>query len=403
MTSQPEAAAAEKSGRAWWVVAGLFGVLLTSSGFGFYNLSVYVNVFATELGESASQSSVLASLFFVTGGMAGVWVARLLERAPLKPLMLTGALVSGSALALTGLADTLWQVWLLFAIFGIGNAAVSIVVSTTLIAQWFPGSNRSLALSIASTGLSVGGVVITPVSAWALEQMGVASVMPWIGAGFVLCTVPLILWLVETPPGFGPGNVRTEEADVRERYARVVRSPFFLLHTAAYILLMGVQVGGIAHLYSRAEELAGFATAAFCVQTLSGTSIMARFAGGWLLMRVSAFGFTLFNLALQSVGLLLIGLADDATSMILGAVVFGSSVGNLLMLQPLQLAETFGPDVLARLFALANALTLIGVGTGPFLLGYLYDLYDYDVSYFASGAISATAFAILCFARPGRV
>ena len=64
----------------WWIVAGLFLVLTISSGFGFYNLSVYMNVLAKTRGFAVSEISGAVSVFFVVGGVAGIGVARLLER-----------------------------------------------------------------------------------------------------------------------------------------------------------------------------------------------------------------------------------------------------------------------------------------------------------------------------------
>ena len=41
----------------WWLVAGVFAVLSISSGFGFYNLSVYMNALATERGLAVADLS----------------------------------------------------------------------------------------------------------------------------------------------------------------------------------------------------------------------------------------------------------------------------------------------------------------------------------------------------------
>ena len=46
---------------------------------------------------------------------------------------------------------------------------------------------------------------------------------------------------------------------------------------------------------------------------------------------------------------------------VLGAGVMGATVGNLLMLQPLWLAEAFGVRAYARIFSLSNAIAVIGV------------------------------------------
>ena len=51
----------------WWIVAGLFFILTISSGFGFYNLSVYMNLLAElkrRSGFAASSSLSSATLKF---------------------------------------------------------------------------------------------------------------------------------------------------------------------------------------------------------------------------------------------------------------------------------------------------------------------------------------------------
>ena len=52
----------------WWLVAGVFVVLSISSGFGFYNLSVYMNALAGERAFAvADLSGAVALLFLVSG------------------------------------------------------------------------------------------------------------------------------------------------------------------------------------------------------------------------------------------------------------------------------------------------------------------------------------------------
>ncbi len=156
----------------WWIVAGLFFVLTISSGFGFYNLSVYLNVLADTRGFAVADVSIAVGLFFFVGGVTGMWVASLIRRIDVRWVMTGGAAIAGSALGLIGHVTELWQLYLVYALFGAGNSGVSIVVATTLVTRWFPGPNRSVALSIASTGLSMGGVLLTPLSAWSRAPGG---------------------------------------------------------------------------------------------------------------------------------------------------------------------------------------------------------------------------------------
>ena len=211
----------------WWVVVGMFCVLTVSSGFGFYNLSVYLNVLVRDTGFPVSSVSFAITLFFLIGGIGGIAVARLMSVVPIRPLMMGGAILAGVSLAMAGQVDSLVDIYFWFALFGLGNCAVSIVVSTTLITRWFPGPNRSIALSVASTGLSFGGVMITPLSAWVLDLYGYVQVMPWFGAAFVVLTLPIILFIIRNPPTMAADSLHARQTQAGWSYAAALRTRFF--------------------------------------------------------------------------------------------------------------------------------------------------------------------------------
>jgi MFS family permease len=388
----------------WWIVAGVFLVLTVSSGFGFYNLSVYINVLAAARGFSVAEVSLAVSLFFVIGGVAGMLVARLIERYDVRWVMVGGAALGGLALAAVGWATTLPELYALFMLFGTGNSAVSIVTATTLITRWFPGSNRSVALSVASTGLSAGGILLTPLSARVLAAWGPEAVMPWFGAAFFVLVAPIALWVVRGHPPVPSAPATTTTASPVAptwQYREAVVSRFFLLVTLGYVLCMGSQVGSIAHLYNRAEQLSDYRTAALAIQTLTLMSILGRFLGGWLVTRIAIRPFTLGNVVGQGMGLAVMAGADGPVQMIAGAALFGSTVGNLLMLHPLWLADAFGGHAYARIFSLSNAVSVLGVAAGPALLGIVYDAGDYRLAYLTAAGGSVLALVLLAAAGRG--
>jgi len=81
-------------------------------------------------------------------------------------------------------------------------------------------------------------------------------------------------------------------------------------------------------------------------------------------------------------------------------VIFGLSVGNLLMLQPLLLADAFGVREYPRIYSFAQLITTIGVGVGPSAMGVLHDLSDYRLSYLVAAGSSALAFVLFLAAGP---
>ena len=155
MSEVPPAAAAEGHGSfpGWWVVTGCFVVLAVSSGLGFYGLAVYLNAFSNERGWPLSSISLATTLFFVVGGVAGVAVARVIARHDVRIVIVAGAVVGGVALGVLGRVEQQWQLFVVYAVFAAGWAAAGLVPVTTVVTRWFH-TRRSVALSVASTGLS---------------------------------------------------------------------------------------------------------------------------------------------------------------------------------------------------------------------------------------------------------
>ena len=159
MTSFPDSettapdAVDHRSGRfpGWWVVAGCFTVLLVNSGLAFYGLAVYLNAFSNEKGWALGTISFGVTVFFVVGGVAGLWIARLIARFDVRYIMMAGGVIAGGSLALLGQVETQWQMFLVYAVFAVGYAAAGLVPATTVVTRWFH-SKRAVALSVASTG-----------------------------------------------------------------------------------------------------------------------------------------------------------------------------------------------------------------------------------------------------------
>ena len=374
----------------------MFVIQTVNSGLGFYNMSVYMNALAKLLAEPVASVSFAVSLFFLAVGLGGMYVARLIERFEIRWIMVWGALGCAVVLFLVRYAESLWQVYVLFAVFGALNTSVALVVATTLITQWFPGPNRSIALSISSAGLSFGGVVITPATAYLFNDIGLPAAMPYLAGLFVLVIAPIAVLVVRP----APAELIAHEAQKGGAwtYRSAITTRFFILLNIGYILCMAAQVGGIAHLYSQVELLSDYRVAARAVQVLTICSIVGRIAGGFIVTRLSIRWYTHFNLVLQAFGLYLIGTATDANGAITGAALFGLSMGNLLMSQPLWIAEAFPGAVYPRVFALASGLTVLGVGGGPFLLGLSFDLAGYTFAYLFAVGLSAVALVFIYFA-----
>lgn len=396
--------------RGWWVVTGVFVMLLVTAGVGFYGLSVYLRALTVEQGFSLSAVSGATAVFFLVSGLTGLAVAAHMNRHDPRPMIAVGALASGVSLALLGRVEEVWQVYLVYALFGAGFAASSLVPGTTLVTRWF-SRRRSIALSVASTGLSAGGVLITPFVATLIDRHGLPAVSPWLGLFLVLGVVPATALLVRPSPqalGLQPDGDPEPHPDAPPAFlgtlaVEALRTRFFATVTLAHLLAMLAQVGGIAHLFNLVAERADPDLAKAALSLLAVSSLVGRLAGGWVAARTSMRGLALVLMVAQAASLTGLAATQSDAAILVLTVGFGLTVGNLLMLHPLLLAERFGVRDYARIYSRSQLVATLGVAVGPFAIGGLHDLLGgYGAAFTLAGIASLVAAAVLSVSGPTR-
>ena len=393
----------------WWVVTSSFVVLTTSSGLGFYGLAVYLNAFSREKGWDVASISLATTLFFLIGGIVGVWVARAIARWDARAVIVGGGLLGAGALALLGQVEQRWQLYLVYAVFAVGWSASGLIPATTVVTRWFH-VRRSVALSVASTGLSAGGILITPAAKWLLDEQGLAAGTPWLALVWLVGIVPVTMLLMRPDPvplGWLPDGERLAvdaqaPALTGTPFTEAVRSRFFVLFTVGYLLALGSQVGGIQQLVKLMEERTDRSAAALATLFLAGTSVVARLVGGRVAQRLPMLRLTVGLVVAQTVSLVLIGVLESTLALFAAIILFGATIGNILMLQPLIVADRFGVLDYPRIFSRAQLITVIGTAGGPLLLGWLHDSAGgYRTSYLVAAVASLVGAGVIAAAGAG--
>jgi MFS family permease len=386
--------------RGWAVIAGVCALMAIASGLGFYNASVYLEAIVVERGIPIGVMSWASATFFVLFGLAGLPISRWVSDRDPRPVMLAGAVLGGLALMGLGAATRAWQLFGVFAILGVAFSAISFVPGTVLINRWFV-RRRTLALALATTGLSIGGIAITPVSARAIERTDLAQVSPWLALTWTLGVVLVVAVAIRPWPesyGLTPdGDPASEEPEGPVRGltpGAVYRTHTYRWLTAGVTLLMLSQVGALAHLYGIGVERADAATAATAVSTVAFSSVVGRMLGIWILQHLEALWFTVALAALQVVSMSLLAIDGGAPALLLATSIFGLSVGNLLVVIPIVLVESFGSLPYARVYAANQLVGSLGVASGPILFGMLRDA----TGTYSPGAASAAGVSLLACA-----
>lgn len=387
------------------VVLAVGILFFVSAGLGFYGLGVYLDAITDERGFSTTAVSGATALFFVVGGLCGIWIARLIARIDVRRILVGGSLLGGCGLAMIGQVREVWQVYLAYGFFAVGWSACNVIPGTTVITRWYR-TRRSVALAWASTGLSVGGLVLVPLTKTMVDRYGLEATTPWLGLAFPAIIIPTALFLLlpdPAPLGWlpdGQPSVGTPPPPTGVAFAVAVRTRFWWAVTIGYVLALGAQVGAINHLVKLGRERVDSSTGAAAISVLTVGSVLGRLLGGWLASRVSMLWLMLSLVIVQSTAFAVLSQADTRPAMLVGAGLFGLTIGNVLMMRALLMAEAFGVKDYPRIASVAESIGTVGIASGPFLVGALHDTVGYDDGFLTLAVISVVALVVFWVGGP---
>ena len=381
-----------------------------SSGLGFYGLAVYLQAFSRERLWSVSSISLATTFFFLVGGVAGIPISKFIAKHDVRIMVLGGATLATVALFSMRFVEHRWQLFVVYIFYALGWSASGMGPVTTVVTRWFH-VRRASALAIASTGLSMGGIVVTPFIKWILDSQGIRNGSPWLALIWFLGTVPVTLFLLRAfpqPYGWLPDGARAKPGEVADISGTplndAVKTKFFRAVTFGYIFALGAQVGGALQLVKLVEERTNRSTAILATVVLSSMSIISRFIAGRIIPRVDMTRFTVGLATLQGLSMASIALNESRIGLLLSIAVFGITIGNMVMMQSLLLAERFGVRDYPRIAARSGLISFSGTALGPLLLGWLYDVAGgYRAAYLAAAICSLLGAAMFSFAGPASV
>ena len=383
----------------WFVVGGAFFVSLVSVGVGFYGQTVFLDGLIHEKGWSRESVSAASTLYFLTAGVTGMAVGRMIDRVGTRIPLATGALTMAAGLLWLGHIESPTELYAVYALLATAFSMSAAIPLSTLVSRWFH-AQRSKAMSLSQTGVSVGGLILVPLATGLIASQGLRSATVQLAFCVVLLTLPIILFVLrETPEEFGlQPDGRTEPsstgppqppmAGTRE----VILSPSFVLLASAFAGILVCQTGTAVHHLHLLREHLDTSVAALGATTLPIGSIVGRLATGRFADRFDKRRVAAVLFLLQGVALAALSTADHVAGLLAFSLVFGLTVGAVFMMQSLLVADLWGLSSFATILGVLSFVASLGGGLGPLLVGVLADRFGgYPVAFRTLALLAAVA------------
>jgi MFS family permease len=368
-----------------WAVVIACGILATFSwGLGFYGLGVYLHALSRLHGWSAGLISVAVTVYYALSAGCLVVVGGLIDRHGPRGVLTYGVVTMAAAVTLLGVITAPWQLFAVYVVMATSWSCLSSTGLSSTLLPWF-GRRQGLAMTLALTGASVGGMVLVPILVALAQWHGFRFATTAVSLALLAIGLPLV-WLViggrpspaqvavELGRGgapTGPGGGRAAKVWTRQE---VLRVPLLWTLMIPFALALAAQVGFLVHQISVLEPYLGESHAALTVSATTVAALLGRIALGLLSDRVDLRKLSAVNIGAQGAALAVMAAWPSPAVLVAASLVFGLGVGNLITFPPLLAREEFGQRSFGTVFGLVGAATQAGVALGPGLMGLLHDL-----------------------------
>ena len=419
----------------WKIIGVSFLALFVSVGFGFYSFGAFFVALTAEFGGGRTGVGIGLAVFGITNGLVAPFLGHALDHGHAKRIMTVGTWLLAAGLLLVAVVQNLVQFYLVLGTFlALGAALVGGVTASTLVANWFV-RRRSMALGIATMGISLSGVVMAPVATRLIDWVGWRGTFVLYGALTLLFVLPAVRrWVVDRPediglhpdgdaissvpewtptpaPGEGPAGVEPvapvlTAAAVPPRRRRLewtepLANRNFWVITLVVSMNFCSNSAILTHVIAHATDL-GFTPirAAFSLSAIAAMGVAGKVVFGWIGDRLSSRGALWLAISLQATGAAVLLRAESYPGLIGAAAVFGLGMGGMMPLWGTMIGACFGRRSFGRVMGLMSPMLLPIQILGVPFAGYVFDRFgSYDLAFTVFLTMYLSAMLILALLR----
>jgi MFS family permease len=371
--------------RASWVVASVALCIMGMSFGAAWITAVALKDIAAEVGGTRSIPALASALAWLGSGLGGIMMGRIADRIGTRWTVMFGALMIAMGLVLSTFGPP-WPLWighgLFIGLIGLGgiNAPIYIYVS-----RWFD-RRRGSALALISSGSYLAGALWPPVFERAIAGFGWRQTMLWYAVAEIVIVVPLAAIYFRHPPEVIHPAAASGGTGEKARVLGWPPNLVFAMMCAAAVLCCIPMAMPQGHLVAFCSDL-GIARSvgALMLSVLLGTAFVSRQLWGAISDRIGGLATVLIGSAWQAAAMTSFLLTQDTVGLFTVAAAFGLGFSGIIPAYVLALRELFPASEASWRIPTLLLFSGLGMASGGWLAGLLYDHFGYYAPAFAFG------------------
>ncbi len=347
---------------------------------------VFLKPMTEEFGWDRSAFALALSIFAVVSAIVPPFAGRLADRYGPRIVLTVGAALNAAGMMLMALTPNLLWAYLVYGlVIGVGFGIAGQSANAALLARWFV-RRRGMALSVSSTGLGTGQLVLVPLAAMII--MVADWRMAFLVVGLMASVMVPLCWILlrradppqdhsETDEAGDPGRQATVTCLTSEEISRITRKAF---KSRNFWLLGGGFMGCGFTIYLLMTHAAAIATdrgmtaaqAGTALGLIGGCGIVSGVVVGSLSDRIGRKHLLVGLYLLRAVSVLVLMAADRPMTLYAFAILFGLSRANGALVSA-AVIDQYGRGAVGSILGYTTMFHQIFAAMGAFAGGLAYD------------------------------
>ncbi|MCE2404102.1 MAG: MFS transporter [Dehalococcoidia bacterium] len=390
----------------WWIVWTAVVVTALSSGAVWGSVGVWLKTLELHFGWTRTQLTGAFALAQLESSIIGPVAGYYIDRLGPRRMILAGLVVVGGGFIVLSRTPNLVVFYLAFAIFMIGASTGTWLPMTTVLNRWF-NRKKGTAIAISGEGNYIGGLLLVPALAWAVnpDHIGWSTTAFGLGILFVTLAVPVSLIMRERPeqygllpdgddPGRPPGSPAApglpREGGRAAETAAGLTAREAMRTSAFWYITLGIafsaminQTLGVHLVPMLTDQGISLQKAAYVWSVIMGAGIVASLVAGYVGDRAPKNVAMAVSVGIQACAFAFAAHVHSFPMAALFAVFYGIGFGGRVPLSVAIRAEYFGPRAFATITGLSMAPMFLLQVVAPLFAAAMFDIRDSYVLPFA--------------------
>ncbi len=372
-----------------WVIVAISALALFFSAPGqTYSISIFIDIYETELGYSKTELSTGYSIATSISGVSLILMGWLTDKFGQRMMMMIVVIMLAATTFFNSFIMNIYMIFFGFFLLRYFGQGSMTLIPNSLVPQWFE-KKRALAISISGYGNLLATLLVPIFNVWLINQIEWQNAWRFWGVALLVVMLPLIIvFVINRPEDIGKQMENAEHNvedqaklfELMKKYSwslpEALRSKTFWMVGLMSMIVPMFSTGITFHwIQMMAERSVTRAEAAVVIGLIALPFAVMPFIARPLIDKVPV--RRVFFLTLSMIIISMVWLAFFVYGL-LGAVLFILFYGLAVSIQSVALnvlwPDYFGRRYLGSIRGAATVFMVIGTALGPLPFGVIYDI-----------------------------